>query len=257
MIISNQSNIAFQYDLPDGQTVSDNLESNAVTTENLSDSVTKVKSGDKTFLQEGETSVHTVVITNGSQTQLTDLTFKDTMSEGATYVAGSVTVDGVSQPTYDPAAGFALPALDPGQTVTVAYTVQADDPLTQTTLTNFATVGYTVDDPERGEVSFSENTNTVTVQLISTAMTNVKSVDKAYAIVGDVLHYTSVITNTGTQEKSDLLFTDPIPAGTMFVAGSVKIDGVAYPTYDPQTGFALPDLAAGASVSVEFDVTVN
>ncbi len=43
----------------------------------------------------------------------------------------------------------------------------------------------------------------------------------------------------------------------MFANGSVKIDGVRYPSYDPETGFDLPDLAAGESVTVEFDVKVN
>lgn len=47
------------------------------------------------------------------------------------------------------------------------------------------------------------------------------------------------------------------PAGTTFTAGSVKIDGVAQPAYNPQTGFDLLDLPVGDSVTVEFDVTVN
>lgn len=88
-------------------------------------------------------------------------------------------------------------------------------------------------------------------------MTVVKSVDKAYAVKGDNLHYTTVITNAGTLFKSNLVFTDPIPAGTSFVAGSVKIDGTDYPAYNPQAGFTLPDLPAGENVTVEFDVTVN
>lgn len=84
-----------------------------------------------------------------------------------------------------------------------------------------------------------------------------KSADKTFAVAGDTLHYTSVITNTGSLLKSDLVFTDPIPAGTTFTAGSVKINGAAFPAYDPQAGFALPDLAVGEAVTVEFDVTVN
>lgn len=257
MIITNQSNIAFNYVLPDGQIIPAELDSNEVNTEILTYFVPKVKSGDKTFLQEGETSQHTVVITNNSQTQLFNLVFKDTMSSGATYVAGSVTVNGVSQPTYDPAAGFPLPSLDPGQAVTVSYTIQANNPMTQTPVTNYGTLDYTVNDSSRANVSFSENTNTVSVQIISNRITNVKSVDKAYAVKGDTLHYTSVITNTGSLLKSDLVFTDQIPTGTTFVAGSVKIDGAAYPSYNPQAGFPLPDLAVGDDVTVEFDVTVN
>ncbi|MDE7439380.1 MAG: DUF11 domain-containing protein [Clostridia bacterium] len=257
MIIPNQSNIAFNYVLPDGQTIAAELDSNIVTTEILTYSVPKVKSGDKTFMQEGETSVHTVVITNNSQTRLFNLVLRDNMSSGATYVAGSVTVNGVSQPTYDPVAGFPLPALEPTESVTVTYTIQANNPMTQTPVTDFATLDYSVDDPSRSVVNFSENTNTVTVQIISNRITNVKSVDKAYAVKGDTLHYTSVITNTGSLLKSDLVFTDTIPAGTTFTAGSVKIDGAGYPAYNPQTGFALPDLAVGEAVTVEFDVTVN
>ena len=256
MIITNQSNIAFNYVLPDGQTIAAELDSNEVTTEILTYSVPKVKSGDKNFMQEGETSVHTVVITNNSQTQLFNMTLKDTMSNGATYVAGSVTVNGVAQPAYDPVAGFPLPPLNPGQQVTVSYTIQANNPMTQTPVTDYATLTYSVDDPARSTVTFTENTNTVSVQIISNRLTIVKSVDKAYAVKGDNLHYTTVITNTGSLLKSDLVFTDPIPAGTSFVAGSVKIDGAAYPAYNPETDFALPDLAVGDSVTVEFDVTV-
>lgn len=257
MIIPNQSNVAFNYILPDGQIIAAELDSNIVNTEILTYSVPKVKSADKTFMQEGETAQHTIVITNNSQTQLFNLFFKDNMSSGATHVAGSVTVNGVPQPTYDPVAGFALPALNAGQAVTVSYTVQANNPLTQTPVTNYATLDYTVDDPERGNVDFSENTNTVSIDIISNRMTVVKSVDKAYAVKGDNLHYTTVITNTGTLAKSDLVFTDPVPAGTTFVDGSVKINGTSYATYNPQTGFALPDLAVGESVTVEFDVKVN
>ncbi len=257
MIIPNQSNIAFNYVLPDGETIAAELDSNIVTTEILTYSVPKVKSGDKTFLQEGETSVHTVVITNNSQTQLFNLIFKDNMSNGATYVAGSVTVNGVSQPTYDPVAGFPLPNLAVGQSVTVAYTIQANNPMTQTPVTDYGTLQYTVDDPLRSDVTFTENTNTISVQIISNRITNVKSVDKAYAVKGDTLHYTSVITNTGSLLKTDLVFTDPVPAGTTFVDGSVTVDGVSYPAYNPQTGFDLPDLAVGEAVTVEFDVTVN
>ncbi|MDE6504247.1 MAG: DUF11 domain-containing protein [Clostridia bacterium] len=257
MIIPNQSNIAFNYVLPDGQTIAAELDSNIVNTEILTYSVPKIKSGDKTFLQEGETSRHSVVITNNSQTQLFNIFFKDTMSGGATYIAGSVTVNGVSQPAYDPVAGFSLPSLNVGQAVTVAYDIQANNPMTQTPVSDYATLNYTVDDPVRGNVNFSENTNTVSVQIISNRITNVKSVDKAYAVIGDNLHYTSVITNTGSLLKSGLVFTDPIPTGTAFVAGSVKINGTTYPAYNPATGFGLPDLAVGQSVTVEFDVTVT
>ena len=88
-------------------------ESNIVTTEVLTYSFTKVKSSNKTFLQEGETATQTVVLTNTSLINLTDLFFTDTMTSGASHVAGSVFVNGVSQPTYDLIAGFNVGDLAP------------------------------------------------------------------------------------------------------------------------------------------------
>lgn len=257
MIIYNQSNVTFKFDLPGGGTQEGDVDSNVVETEVLTYSVTKVKSSDKTFLQEGETARQTVVITNNSKADLFNLIFKDTMTDGATYVAGSVTVNGVSQPTYDPAAGFPLPDLDEGEAVTIQYTIRANDPLTETNVENYGTLTYSLDVPGQSVVTFTENTNTVVITLISNRLTVVKSVDKAVAVKGDTLHYTSVITNAGTTEKTDLVFTDPIPADTTFVPFSVKVNGVVIATHNPQTGFDLPDLDPGESVTVEFDVTVN
>ena len=57
--------------------------------------------------------------------------------------------------------------------------------------------------------------------------------------------------------KTNLLFSDVIPANTTFVENSVKIDNVQQLGYNPKTGFSLPNLAVNASVVVEFDVTVN
>ncbi len=257
MIIPNQSNINFNYLLPDGQTVTGELDSNIVNTEILTDSVIKTKNAEKTFMQEGEITHHYVTISNMSEALLFNNVFKDTMSAGASYVPGSVKVNGVSQPSYDPIAGFPLPNIEPTAIAEIEYAIKADNPKTVTPVTNYATLSYTVNDPVRGNVNYSENTNTVSIDIISNAMTVVKSVDKGLAIKGDNLHYTSVVTNTGTINKTDIVFNDPIPAGTTFVADSVKINGVSYPAYNPAVGFNLPDLAPGAAASIEFDVKVN
>lgn len=87
MIILNQSNVTFDYVLPDQSTQSGEQNSNIVQTEVLSSSVSKVKSSDKAFLNEGETARQKVVVTNNSSAYLAALIFKDIMTSGATYVA--------------------------------------------------------------------------------------------------------------------------------------------------------------------------
>lgn len=256
MMIENQSYVTYTFTLPDGKEKSGTQYSNVVRTEVLTYAVTKEKTSDKTFLKEGETAQQTVVITNHSGATLTSLIFKDVMTDGAEYVAGSVTVDGTPHPAFDPEAGFPLPDLPAGGKTTVRYTIVADDPRTHDFVVNKGALTYTVNDPIRGKVTYTENTNDVTIALISDKLSVVKSVDKAYAVKGEKLHYTSVVKNTGSQEKKNIVFHDAIPDGTTFVAGSVKIDGTPYPAYNPGAGFPIGDLDPGESVTVEFDVTV-
>lgn len=257
MIINNQSNVNFDYFLPDGSMKSGEQNSNNVQTEVLTSAVSRVKSSDKTFLSENENAAQKVVVTNNSATTLKNVFFSDNMSSGATHVAGSVVVNGVSQPTYDPVAGFALDDIPSGGNSTVEYSILSNDPKTDNFVTNSGAVSYMVEDPQRGPVTYTEPTNEISLALISNRMTVEKSVDKGYAIAGEELLYTSVVTNTGSLNKTNLVFQDAIPAGTTFVPGSVEIDGTPYPAYDPAAGFPLSDLAPGESVTVRFKVKVQ
>lgn len=257
MIINNQSDVTFKYVLPDQSKMEGEQNSNVVQTEVLTYSVDRVKSSDKAFLNEGENALQTVVLTNNSRTALHSVQFRDVMTDGASYIAGSVTENGVSRPSYDPVAGFALEDIPSGGSTTVQYGITANNPKTNNFVNNGALLTYSVDDPVRGPVTYTEPTNEISLALISTRMQVVKSVDKTYATKGELLHYTSVVTNTGSLNKTDLIFSDPIPTGTSFESGSVKVDGVSYPSYDPSAGFALPDLSPGQSAKVEFDVRVN
>ncbi len=252
MTVSNQSNTEFSYTLPDGSKQTEERDSNIVNTEILTYSFTKTKTSDKTFLQEGDTATHTVTLQNNSLINLTDIQFSDNLSSGATYVPGSVIVNGVSQPGYDPASGFNVGDLAPNGVSVVSYGIRADTPLTQPLVTDYATVNYNA-----ANRNLTENSNTVELAVVSNRLTIEKTVDKSVAVKGENLHYTSTLTNTGTLLKTDLSFNDQIPVGTTFVPGSVKIDGISYPAYNPQTGFPLANLAVGASTVVEFDVTVN
>lgn len=252
MIIQNQSSVEFTFVLPDGGSQTETRDSNIVETEILTYSFTKVKSSNKTFLQEGEAAEQTVVLTNNSQYNISNQIFKDIMTAGASYNIGSVFIDNVSYPAYDLIAGFPINDLAPGASTTIKYTITANNPLTGAFVVNYANLAYTA-----GETNFAENTNEITIPIVSGRMGIVKQVDKAVALRGDILHYTSTIVNSGSLPKTNIVFRDTIPTGTTFISGSVRVAGINQPAYNPETGFALPDMQVGDSVIVEFDVRVN
>ena len=254
MIITNQSNLNYDSVLPDGQTVAKEKDSNIVSTEIID--IDKIKSTDKVFVEEGEQASQTVIFTNTSNFTLQNLFFNDNMGDGATHVAGSVFIDDVNYPTYDVKTGFALADLPSGGSTKINYIVLANNPKTKDIIENFASLQFDVSDQSRTR-TFNQNTNLVSFAVISTGIKVTKSVDRSYAIAGDTLQYTSVVENTGSQLAKNVVFKDILQSGITFVDGSVKIDGISYPSYNPILGFPLSDINAGESKNVEFDVTVN
>ncbi|MDE5788838.1 MAG: DUF11 domain-containing protein, partial [Clostridia bacterium] len=187
------------------------------------------KSADKTFAEVGEQITYTLAIQNTGTVDALNTTVNDMLPPETTLVPNSVTVDGVA---YAGALPVVIPTISPAQTVTVQFKVTVNSLPAVNPVFNIARADYEFF-PFAGypATSFS-NSNPVAVYIIARQMTNVKSVDKTFAVKGDILTYTSVITNTGTVPVTNVIFTDQIPAGTTFVNGSVTIDGVSYPAYN-------------------------
>ena len=212
------------------------------------------KSADKTYADVGEQITYTIAIENTGAVDALNVTLNDLLPPETTLVAGSVTVDGT---LYAGALPVVIPTIAPNQTVTVAFKVTVNSLPAVNPVFNIARADYEFF-PFAGypATSFS-NSNPVAVFIIVRQMTNIKSVDKAFAVKGDILTYTSVITNTGSIPVTDVIFKDEIPVGTTFVNGSVTVNGVSFPAYNPQTGFFAANLTPQASVTVTFQVQVN
>ncbi|MBD5584868.1 MAG: DUF11 domain-containing protein [Clostridia bacterium] len=212
------------------------------------------KSADKTFADVGEEITYTLAIQNTGTVDALNVTLNDLLPPETTLVPNSVTVDGAP---YAGALPVVISSISGGQSVTVTFKVTVNSLPAVNPVFNIARADYRFF-PFTGypATSFS-NSNPVAVFIIARQMTNVKSVDKAFAVKGDILTYTSVIKNTGSIPVTDVVFKDGIPAGTTFIDGSVTVDGVSYPAYNPQTGFFVANLTPQASVTIIFQVQVN
>jgi len=86
---------------------------------------------------------------------------------------------------------------------------------------------------------------------------------------GTVLTYTIVVTNNGAGNATTVVLTDPVPANTTYVGGSITLNGVGKTDagfddegdFNVTTGGAITvsvgTLAPGASVTVTFQVTID
>lgn len=254
--ILNQSSIDYEYKIdPTGSSSSKSLESNETITDLVIGSLGMVKSVNKNYATVGDILTYTVILTNNGNILLSDVVFNDIIPTGATFVNGSVTVNGTSQPSYNPNTGFNLGAMLILSSITVTFQVEVTSLPSPNTISNQATTtfNYLVILPIQG----SANSNIVVTTINVSILTIVKSANVETVTSGDTLTYTTVITNTGNIAAENIEFSDPLDSQLTFVDGSVTINGTSQPSYDPNTGFNLGNLNPGGTITIVFDTLVN
>ena len=103
---------------------------------------------------------------------------------------------------------------------------------------------YAIDDIGLYEVDFPIYTPT-------------KEVDNSTVELGDTVNYTVTLDYPGVIALTDVNFQDILPNGMTFVEGSVTVNGISYPTADPNVGFSVPDIEGGTSLVVSFSATAT
>ncbi|MHA7966635.1 DUF7507 domain-containing protein [Paenibacillus sp. CAU 1782] len=253
----NTANAAFTFQsVAGGPVITGVIPSNGVTTTVYSPILSIAKSANVANATVGNTVTYRLDISNTGNIGATT-TIADNVPAGSSFVAGSFTVNGVAVPGANPVAGVPIGTVAAGGTSVVTFQVLVNSLPSPPQLVDQATAAYTFQPPDGRTVSGSAASNTLTLPVQLPSVTVAKSVNLPDAAIGDTLTFTSVVTNTGTAAVTNVVLTDPIPAGTAFVPNSVTVGGASRPGISPASGVAVGTLPPGASATVTFQVTIT
>ncbi|EDX63408.1 conserved repeat domain protein [Bacillus cereus 03BB108] len=229
-----------------------------VNTEIINSIINPSKTADRNNVDIGDIITYTVTFQNLQTVELTNIIFTDSIPIGTTFIPNSVTINGIPTSDVDPALGIPLGTLNPSQSVVVTFQVRVVSIPPNGIIVNEATITYTFQ-PNPGEPPVTVTTPTPpTTTNVNTATTSpTKSADKAFALLGDTITYTISLQNTGTVPATNVLVTDPIPAGTTFIPNSVTINDVTQPGIVPSSGILIGTLEPNTSAVVTFQVQVT
>ncbi|HHB2014004.1 TPA: hypothetical protein ACOQ5J_006218, partial [Bacillus cereus] len=257
--ISNFSSAQFEHVVDPSQpsALQTTISNTASTTVN-SAILTTTKTVDKSVISAGDTLTYTTTITNTGNTPATNITFTSAIPPSTTFVPDSVTINGIQQLGAQPALGVTIPNIASGETVTVTFQVNVISVPPSSSIMGNDTIlySYTVD-PNGTPVTTSTSTNIVTNPVLDAIITMVKSVDQTLVTLGDTITYTTILTNSGNTNATDIAFIDLVPDGTTFITDSVTIDGITQIGLNPNTGITIGSIAPNSLISIAFQVTAT
>ena len=178
--IINQSEATSKYQLPDSTEKEFSAKSNEATILYMTDAFKKVRSTAKTFGEPDEEIEQTLVLTNQTEYDITDVTIQETIGVGVTFKEGSVTVDNTPYVDFNVANGYLLPnGVPANSTVTIKYMVKIATAITTQTSDLDTLITYTINEAD----NLKEHANKITINLSANMLTIKKESDKS-AVIG-------------------------------------------------------------------------
>ncbi len=208
-------------------------------------------------LYPGETILYTVMVTNLLGIDQTNVVVTDAIPAFTTYVPGSAAVSQGSVSGPDPlVADFGT--LVAGTMATVTFRVTVDTDAVSQTIENYAQASSDQQGPPI-EVGPITPPGGGVVQPIPQALALSKTAEDLNGeplYPGDEIRYSLVVTNLLDFDQDNVVITDAIPSGAMYVPGSAAVSQGSFSGPDPLVA-DIGTLAANGTATFTFNVWVT
>lgn len=226
--------------------------SNLTRTDLLYNSVVSVaiaKIANPTQTVAGGLATYTITLTNSGAISASATSVQDTIPAGFSYVAGTstgltTTNPGILGQTLTWSGNWTI---SPGASAQLAFNVKS--PTASGTYYNQAQVSGS-------NFSTAVTGDTAAVKVTAPLMMLTKSVDQGTVLPAGQLLYQTRYRNLGDAQAVNFVISDPLPAGTGYLTGSMKIGGPAssYSTATPLTDDSGDDAGTYVSGNVVFTI---
>ena len=202
-------------------------------------------------VKAGDTITYYIELDNSNGTAPANVTVRDNVPTGTTFVNGSIRVgsSSIAYTSSNLASGISV-GIPAGETQTVQFSVTVND---NTNGINIENQAYINDEPT------NKTEHTFVEPIISSTKSATTENNLAYVVEGEKITYTITVENNGGL-AGNAIIKDTIPEGTSFVAGSIKISNNSYTSNLTQTNLQngiTVYVPAYGQATLSFEVTVN
>ncbi|MGG0313495.1 DUF11 domain-containing protein, partial [Bacillus mycoides] len=142
-------------------------------------------------------------------------------------------------------------------TATILFQVRVTSIPQTNPISNTSTIEYEYTVPDRPPITEIIISSAAVTEIHHANLNSNKTVDLAFATVGDTLTYTITLNQTGNVSADDVVIQDIIPQGTTFIENSVIVNGETVPGVNPVSGIPIGTIIVGGDAIASFQVTVT
>lgn len=254
-IIENTANATYSITI-DSQSEVLTQKSNTVQIDVKNPNLNVLKVPSKQTVVVGDFFYYIIIVENTGDIELKDVTLTDEFPKGLDIVAvyigetntGSINIEGLN-----------IGNLDIGQINAVFIKVKVED-ANSSYFTNVATLTgraqSNINEPYQIVNASGTASRPLVSKIFDPNIEVVKLEDISTAIVGDIVTYTIIVTNTGFLPYNNVILTDKLNSQLTFNKNSVTIDGML--NYgDINNGINIGNLDVGQTTTIRFSATVN
>ncbi len=207
--------------------------------------ITKVDTVDPVIA--GQDVIYTLTVTNNGPSNATGVTVVDALPNSLTFVSATPSQGSATNTGNNVNVALGNLANGASATVTIRATVNPD---ATGTISNTATVSG--NETETNTANNTDSETTTINRQVDLRVTKADTVDPV--IAGGQLTYTIIVTNDGPSTATNVVMTDPLPAGVVFVSASSSSGTVA--NNNGTVTANIGTLNPGASATVTINATV-
>ena len=256
------NNLSIDYKNPDGTNGNVNLTSTGVQV-NSPDFSSGTKKANKKYVEIGEEITYTITLPNTGTVPAIDVVLSDSLPNGTEFVPGSILLDGTLG-SGNPSSGINIGNISAGSTKVVTFDLKVVSIPETGTIINTAKVDYSYTENPANPNGASGESNVGPTEPIEVNTPSIgepgnatKEASTSNVKVGDTITFTITLDNSsGTVDATNVLVTDAMPEGTVFVPGTVKINN-RVDTGNPENGINVGVISAGEIAIITFDTLVE
>lgn len=210
----------------------------------------------KSIAVVGDEITYTLELVNNGNVFLENIIVYDILMSNLLFIAKSVKIDGISDPFSNIINGINIGALNVGESKVITFKVKALNNNVRI-VENLAKGIFKYRDTN-GNI-YSENTiSNIAKLIIEVANLDVlKSANKDFVILNDLIIYEIIIKNTGTVDALNIIFNDELSEAVEFLDGSFMVNGRIINAVNINEGINIGNILVNCSKVIKYAVKVT